>query len=88
MPAAERPSPGDRDEEFAPVLRDEDRELASDEARAEGRPVSGTGVPGVPVDHPDTVPATPEGVREAERADDTGDAGWTSRPGRPHDTRD
>lgn len=79
-----RHSADERDEEFAPVLRDEDERTAADDDRARGREVSGTGVPGAPADHPDALPPTPEGVREAERGDDTGDTGWTSRPGTEH----
>ncbi|MEW2352241.1 hypothetical protein [Spirillospora sp. NPDC029432] len=48
-----------------------------------GVPVSGTGVPGVRSGHPDSLPPDEEGVREAERTDDTGDHGWKGRPGRP-----
>ncbi|MFB4319091.1 hypothetical protein [Actinomadura sp. 21ATH] len=51
--------------------------------RDAGAPVSGTGVPGVRSDHPDTLPPDEEGVREAERTDDSGDDGWKARPGRP-----
>jgi hypothetical protein len=76
---------GADDREFAPVLRDEEEPAAADADRAAGRPVSGTGVAGVSADHPDTLPPTAEGVREAERSDDTGDKGWQGRPGRPHD---
>lgn len=78
MPADERD-----DHRFAPILRDEDENLATDEERAEGRQVSGTGVPGTPTAHPDALPPTEEGVREADRTDDTGDEGTAARPGRP-----
>lgn len=54
-----------------------------DPERADGPARSGTGVPGVRSDHPDTLPPDDEGVREAERTDDTGDEGWKGRPGRP-----
>ncbi|MFL6052784.1 MAG: hypothetical protein ACJ72W_07705 [Actinoallomurus sp.] len=83
MAAAEQGSAGERDHLFAPVLRDEDEELATDEERAEGREVSGTGVPDTPTAHPDALPPTEDGVREADRRDDTGDVGRTARPGRP-----
>jgi hypothetical protein len=74
---------GERDHRFAPVLRDEDEDLATDEERDEGREVSGTGVPGTPTAHPDALPPTDEGAREADRRDDTGDVGTAARPGRP-----
>ncbi|MFI0355419.1 hypothetical protein [Actinomadura sp. 9N407] len=56
---------------------EEDTEATTD------TPVSGTGVPGVRSNHPDTLPPDEEGVSEAERTDDTGDQGWAARPGRP-----
>lgn len=83
MPAGEQGAAGERDHRFAPILRDEDESPATDEDRAEGRAVSGTGVPGTPTAHPDALPPTDEGAREADRTDDTGDAGRTARPGRP-----
>jgi hypothetical protein len=58
------------DKHFAPVNEGEDaRGRTAAEAGENGR--SGTGVPGVGKEHPDTLPPTEEGVREAERHDDS-----------------
>lgn len=47
----ERAAERERDRFFAPVLRDDDEPHASDWARAQGRKVTGTGVPtSVPAD--------------------------------------
>ncbi|GAA3736805.1 hypothetical protein HDA32_005519 [Spinactinospora alkalitolerans] len=45
-PLGHEPEPEHTDDRgFAPVLRDEDEPQASDRARAQGRKVTGTGVP-------------------------------------------
>jgi hypothetical protein len=59
------------DRDFAPVNRDSDaRGRTVPGGRATGR-TSGTGVPGVTREHPDTLPPDEEGVEEAERHDDS-----------------
>lgn len=78
----------ENDHRFAPVLRDDDESLATDDDRAGGREVSGTGVVDESPRHPESLPPTPAGAREAERADDTGDDGWEGRPGRPGNVHD
>jgi hypothetical protein len=61
------------DKRFAPVTRDEDargRTVPPDDEEAARRDeVSGTGVPGVHADSPDSLPPDEEGVRAAERRD-------------------
>jgi hypothetical protein len=78
VPGTAQPMKNGRAEEES-----EKQSSKKEEAGAEGTVVSGTGVPGVRSDHPDTLPPDEEGVSEAERTDDTGDDGWTARPGRP-----
>ena len=64
------------DRDFAPVTRDSDargRTTSSekeDTARQEDE-VSGTGVPGVDVGQADALPPDEDGVRDAERQDDS-----------------
>ncbi|TDC83541.1 hypothetical protein [Actinomadura sp. 7K507] len=74
------------DREFAPVNEDSDArgrtvrqpppatDQSTSSARrpvADGHGTSGTGTPGVEIEHPDTLPPDEEGVEEAERHDDS-----------------
>ncbi|TDC56081.1 hypothetical protein E1281_08965 [Actinomadura sp. KC345] len=74
------------DRDFAPVNEDSDargrtvRRASPATGRSTGsarRPAagghgtSGTGTPGVEIEHPDTLPPDEEGVEEAERHDDS-----------------
>ncbi|TDE34431.1 hypothetical protein [Actinomadura sp. 6K520] len=56
------------DREFAPV---NERSDARGRTAPAGETTSGTGTPGVDVEHPDTLPPDEEGVAEAERHDDS-----------------
>jgi hypothetical protein len=64
------------DRDFAPVTRDSDARGRTtsfeeeDTARQEDE-VSGTGVPGVDVGQADALPPDEDGVRDAERQDDS-----------------
>lgn len=59
------------DEEFAPVVRGADAEGKTRPEERGDAERSGTGVPGVRSDHPDSLPPDDAGKREAERADET-----------------
>ena len=56
------------DRDFAPV---NDRSDARGRTVPDGEETSGTGTPGVEIEHPDTLPPDEEGVEEAERHDDS-----------------
>ncbi|MFG2000283.1 MMPL family transporter [Spirillospora sp. NPDC048911] len=73
-PMNDRQEPGHapektHDKEFAPVNEGADARGRQRGAASEG--AGGTGVPGVDKAHPDTLPPTEEGVREAESHDDS-----------------
>lgn len=62
------------DRDFAPVNEDSDargRTVLQPPPADDGHGTSGTGAPGVEVEHPDTLPPDEEGVEEAERHDDS-----------------
>lgn len=63
------------DKEFAPVTRGGDARGRTVPGERGGEDVSGTGVPGVDSGRADAFPPDEEGVREAERHDDTRDSG-------------
>ncbi|HEX2314840.1 MAG TPA: hypothetical protein VHJ17_13950 [Thermomonospora sp.] len=70
---SERDDPGHEpatthDRDFAPVNRGSDARGRT-EPEESPRDASGTGVPGVHADSPDSLPPDEEGVREAERGD-------------------
>ncbi|MEU8797530.1 hypothetical protein [Spirillospora sp. NPDC048819] len=56
------------DRDFAPINR---RANARGGTVPDGEETSGTGTPGVRIEHPDTLPSDDEGVEEAERHDDS-----------------